>query len=49
MRLVYGSIRGFSDTTRIFEILIKNKVEMFYLSRSQYKKFKMLKNFYFIL
>ena len=40
MRLVYGSIRGFSDTTRIFEILIKNKVEMFYLSRSQYKKFK---------
>lgn len=40
MRLVYGTIRGFSDETRIFEILIDNKVEMFYLTRSQYKKFK---------
>lgn len=40
MRLVYGAIRGFSDETRIFEILINHKVEMFYLSRSQYKKFR---------
>lgn len=40
MRLIYGTIRGFSDETRIFEILIDNKVEMFYLTRSQYKKFK---------
>lgn len=40
MRLVYGTIRGFSDDTRIFEILLNHKVQMFYLSRSQYKKFK---------
>lgn len=40
MRLVYGTIRGFSDDTRIFEILLNHKIQMFYLSRSQYKKFK---------
>lgn len=40
MQLVYGTIRGFSDETRIFEILKDNKVEMYYLTRSQYKKFK---------
>ena len=40
MKLVYGTIRGFSDETRIFEILQNNKVEMYYLTRSQYKKFK---------
>lgn len=40
MRLVYGTVRGINDNMRIFEILINNKVEMFYLSRSQYKKFK---------
>ena len=31
MQLVYGTIRGFSDETRIFEILKDNKVEMYYL------------------
>ena len=40
MKLVYGTIRGFSDETRVFEILQNNKVEMYYLTRSQYKKFK---------
>lgn len=40
MKLVYGTIRGFSDETRIFEILQNDKVEMYYLTRSQYKKFK---------
>ncbi len=40
MRLVYGTIRNFTDETRIFEILLDNRIQMFYLSRSQYKKFK---------
>lgn len=40
MRLVYGTIRFFEDETRIFEILLDRKVQKFYLTRSQYKKFK---------
>lgn len=40
MRLVYGTIRGFNEELRIFEILVDNKVEMFYLTRSQFKKFR---------
>ena len=37
MRLVYGTIRGFSDDTRIFEILLNHKVQMFYLSEVNIK------------
>lgn len=37
---MYGTIRGFSEETRIFEMLVGNKVEFFYLTRSQFKRFK---------
>lgn len=39
MQLIYGTIRGFDEKSRIFEILINNRVKLFYLSRSQFKKF----------
>ena len=40
MQLVCGTIRGFSEENRIFEIRDKNRVKFYYLSRSQYKRFK---------
>ena len=40
MRLVYGTIRRVDEEKRIFEILNDKQVEMYYLTRSQYKKFK---------
>ena len=40
MQLVCGTIRGFSEEIRIFENRDKNRVKFYYLSRSQYKRFK---------
>ncbi len=40
MQLIRGTIRSFNDETRIFEILINKRIQYFYLTRSQYKKFK---------
>lgn len=40
MQLVCGTIRVFSEENRIFEIRDKNRVKFYYLSRSQYKRFK---------
>ena len=37
---VCGQIRKINLDERIFEIKIKNRIEFFYFSRSQYKKFK---------
>ena len=36
-----GKIRKIHTEDRVFEILIKGKIEFFYLSRSQMKKFNM--------
>ncbi len=41
MREFSGKIRKIHEDERIFEMLIKGKVEFFYLSRSQMKKFSM--------
>lgn len=40
MQTIWGKIRTIDFDERIFEIKIKNKIEFFYFSRSQYKKFK---------
>ncbi len=40
MQTIWGKIRTIDLDERIFEIKIKNKIEFFYFSRSQYKKFK---------
>ena len=37
---VCGQIRKINLDERIFEIKIKNRIEFFYFSRSQYKRFK---------
>ena len=39
MHLVYGRVRKVHPKARIFEILKRNKIEYYYLSRSQMKKF----------
>lgn len=39
MHLVYGRVRKVHPKARIFEILRRNKIEYYYLSRSQMKKF----------
>lgn len=39
MRVICGKIRSVDIKNRIFSILLKNKVEYFYLTRSQEKKF----------
>ena len=41
MRQYSGKIRKIHIEERVFEILVKDKVEFFYLSRSQMKKFSM--------
>ena len=41
MQQYSGKIRKIHEDDRVFEILIKDKVEFFYLSRSQMKKFNM--------
>lgn len=40
MQTVYGRIRKINLHERVFEMLIKNRVEFFYFSRSQLKKFR---------
>lgn len=40
MQFVRGTIRYFDENTRIFEILIQKRIQYFYLTRSQFKKFK---------
>lgn len=40
MQTIWGQIRNINLDERIFEIKIKNRIEMFYFGRSQYKRFK---------
>ncbi len=40
MQLISGTIRSFDEETRIFEIVLHKRIQFFYLSRSQTKKFK---------
>lgn len=40
MQTIWGKIKSINLDERIFEIKIKNRIEFFYFSRSQYKKFK---------
>ncbi len=40
MQTIWGKIKTINLDERIFEIKIKNKIEFFYFSRSQYKKFR---------
>ena len=38
MQVIYGKIRSVDEKNRLISILIKNKIEYFYLSRTQMKK-----------
>lgn len=40
MQLIRGTIRNFDEDTRIFEILVHKRIQFFYLTRSQFKKFR---------
>lgn len=40
MQLIRGTIRNFDEDTRIFEILFNKRIQFFYLTRSQFKKFR---------
>lgn len=40
MQAIWGQIRKIDLKERIFEMKIKNRIEFFYFSRSQYKKFR---------
>lgn len=40
MQTIWGKIKAINLEDRIFEIQTRNKLEFFYFSRSQYKKFK---------
>ena len=39
MQVIYGKIRSVDEKNRLISILIKNKIEYFYLSRTQMKKY----------